>query len=491
MAAAGDPGLPQIVYAGVMNQYFASILVVDKKQPNEKIDAGKIIAWARPTQESEEVKGVLVDFQLEGKEPSLLLREGSELRTYKLLPRLAEHITELKLKGRSEKKDGDPVVLSYYKIPGTEERVGTWIRKGQVPRGQMDDLAVRVHSDLLEIDPKQEIQHHFMLYHGPVKTKLLGQLGIDDKLVDMYTDEYQLRTLTDYPSNNAVSKFFYSIGWTSLLIACTRFMHFLLHLFHYVTFGNYGLAIILLTLLVRGVMFPVSRKQALLSMKMQELAPDLKKIREKYKDDPLTAHRESNALMKKNNASPMAGCLPVLMQMPIFLGLYYALQESIHFRLAPFLWIKNLAAPDMLQWWTDTIPWISDPDNQGGMLYLGPFFNLLPVFAVGLMVVQQAYLAPPPTSEEQEVQQKTMKFMMLFMGVMFYKVAAGLCIYFIVSSLWGITERKILPKKKPPETVVATAKSSTAYTTKAGKVKPVSQAGRRRQFLGADREMVE
>ena len=81
------------------------------------------------------------------------------------------------------------------------------------------------------------------------------------------------------------------------------------------------------------------------------------------------------------------------------------------------------------------------------MLYLGPFFNLLPVIAVGFMVVQQKMMAPPPQNEEQEVQQKTMQIMMGVMGIFFYKVAAGLCLYFIASSLWGVVERKMLPKK--------------------------------------------
>src|SRR5262249_36979311 len=142
----------------------------------------------------------------------------------------------------------------------------------------------------------------------------------------------------------------------------------------------------------------------------------------------------------------------IFLQMPIFLGLYYCLQESILFRLAPFLWIKNLAAPDMLIKWGENIPVISHPIPalEGGgfigaiifpllntllrMLYLGPYFNLLPVIAVVLMILQQKFLMPPATDETQEMQQKVMKYMMVFFGVMFYKVAAGLCIYFIVSS---------------------------------------------------------
>src|SRR5262249_53482293 len=143
----------------------------------------------------------------------------------------------------------------------------------------------------------------------------------------------------------------------------------------------------------------------------------------------------------------------VLLQMPVFLGLYYALQESIYFRLAPFLWIKNLAAPDMLLHWGPNIPLISMPVwlpllGQTGPL-LGSYLNLLPIFAVALMIMQQKLLTPPPADEQAEMQQKLMKYMMIFFGFMFYKVAAGLCIYFIVSSGWGLVERKLLPKAKP------------------------------------------
>ena len=84
-------------------------------------------------------------------------------------------------------------------------------------------------------------------------------------------------------------------------------------------------------------------------------------------------------------------------------------------------------------------------------MYLGPFFNLLPIIAVTLMIIQQKMLTPPPTDEQQEMQQKIMKYMMVFFGLMFYKVAAGLCLYFIASSAWGFAERKLLPKKKPGE----------------------------------------
>jgi YidC/Oxa1 family membrane protein insertase len=218
----------------------------------------------------------------------------------------------------------------------------------------------------------------------------------------------------------------------------------------YLLIPNFGLCIIFLTILIRGLMFPLSRKQAIMSIKMQELAPELKKMQEKLKGDKQAIGLAQMELYRKYNVNPFGTCWVVLIQMPVFMGLYFALQESIHFRLATFwpTWIINLAAPDMLINWGASIPLISNPEDYGGFFYLGPYFNLLPLFAIVLMVLQQKMFTPPPTDEQQEAQQKMMTYMMVFMGFMFYKVAAGLCIYFVASSLWGLCERKLLPKTK-------------------------------------------
>ncbi len=105
----------------------------------------------------------------------------------------------------------------------------------------------------------------------------------------------------------------------------------------------------------------------------------------------------------------------------------------------------------MLLWWTEKIPYVSDPDNLGGIFYLGPYLNLLPLIAVSLMIVQQKIMTPPPTDEQQEMQQKMMKYMMVFFGILFYKVASGLCIYFISSSLWGLAELPLPPQEEAGE----------------------------------------
>ncbi|MHC5541608.1 membrane protein insertase YidC, partial [Singulisphaera rosea] len=198
--------------------------------------------------------------------------------------------------------------------------------------------------------------------------------------------------------------------------------------------GNYGIAIILLTLLVRMFMFPLGRKQALAAKKMQDLQPLMKELQEKYKDDKERQTRETLGLYKKHGVNPVGGCLPALIQLPIFVGLWQALNNSVHLRHASFLYIQNLAAPDMLFRFPTELP------------FLGQYFNLLPLLVVSLMIVQTKLFAPPATTPEAEMQQKMMKYMMVVMGFMFYKVPSGLGLYFITSSTWQICERLLLPK---------------------------------------------
>ena len=444
-------GENRLQYAGVANQYFGVMIVVDDKQP-AKDDGGttpdKIVAWARPTLETTEKRGILVKKNF-GDDRILFSDEKGVQLPYTLLPRMKRHLEDLEL------NDGDKVVLSFYETPAGK-RVASWVRLGETLKPQFDDITVRVNSEVVELAPNTPIKHQFLLYHGPVKAALLAQFTGDKEvppeLVDRYTHTLHLRTLTDYPSDNWFGKVFSKIMLTDLIILFTRLMHWLLNLLHYV-FG-YGLSIIVLTVIVRGMMFPISRKQAMFSIKMQSLAPELKKITEKYPDDAAARMQATQEFYRKHGINPLGSCWPVFLQMPIFLGLYFALQESIHFRLAEFwpLWITNLAAPDMLFGWGEQIPIISSPDHASGILgalYLGPYLNVLPMVAVVFMMIQQMQTMPPPTDDQQAMQQKMLKYMSILFGIMFYKVAAGLCIYFISSSLWGMAERKLLPKKKP------------------------------------------
>ena len=199
--------------------------------------------------------------------------------------------------------------------------------------------------------------------------------------------------------------------------------------------GNYGIAIILLTMTVRLIMFPIGRKQAMMAKKMQDLQPYLVELKEKYKDDKEGLTRETMALWKRHKVNPAAGCLPALIQMPIFVGLWQCLNNSVELRHSSFLYIRDLAAPDMVLNLPFTIPFLN-----------AEYLNILPFVVVALMLVQTKLFAPPPTTPEAEMNQKMMKYMMIFMAFMFYKVPSGLGLYFITSSLWQICERLLLPK---------------------------------------------
>ena len=142
----------------------------------------------------------------------------------------------------------------------------------------------------------------------------------------------------------------------------------------------------------------------------------------------------------------------MFLQLPIFIGLYRALSVDIELRQAAFSgnidWASNLAAPDMFAYWGD---WLWGYLSGRGTGWLGPYFNILPVIVVVLFLAQQKMLMPPATDEQTAMTQKIMNIMTLMMGLFFFRVPAGLCIYFITSSLWGICER-VLVKKTLPDT---------------------------------------
>ncbi|HEY1191189.1 MAG TPA: YidC/Oxa1 family insertase periplasmic-domain containing protein, partial [Gemmata sp.] len=325
----------------------------------------------------------------------------------------------------------------------------------------IDDITVRAASETLDLAPGESVAHSYYLYNGPSKVGLLkllpkvnGGPAVRPELVDQYKDAMMLSAITDFRSDTAIGRFASFIFWTDLVIAMTNLMHLLLAFIHSII-GNWALSIVVLTVCVRLVLMYPSRKQTAMSMKMMEvqkqLQPEFEKLQEKYKDDFNTYNREKTRLMMQNGANPFAmagGCLLLFAQMPVMMGLYFCLQESVFFRLDHFLWIDNLAAPDMLVWWGEQIPYISTPEDIGSFIYLGPFFNILPLLAVGLMLYQQSKMMPQSTDPQAEQQRMMMKLMMIMMAVFFYKVAAGLALYFIVSTGWAIIERQFIPKPK-------------------------------------------
>lgn len=294
-------------------------------------------------------------------------------------------------------------------------------------RSSRTPITFRADTSTVMVAAQKSLTHEFEIFAGPKHPDVLTHYDLDECIV---------------------------YGWFS---APAKFMGWLLHGFHYIV-GSYGIAIILLTILVRACMFPIGRQQAMNAKKMQELTPEIKKIKERYPNDTEKQAKAQQELFRKHNYNPVAGCLPMFLQLPIFIGLYRALSVDIELRQTPLIpgieWSSNLASPDMLFRWDSLIPFEPLTGFAG---YLGPYFNLLPVISTGFFLVHQQLFTPPPTDEQQEMQQKVMKFMMLFMLVLFFKVPAGLCIYFITSSAWALTERLLLPKdagNKPQQTPI-------------------------------------
>lgn len=331
--------------------------------------------------------------------------------------------------------------------------------QGSYPKDKpmLGDIQPRVVSEALT-PGDAPIEHRYLLYHGPVKVRQLYQFrdgSVDHELVERYEQALNLRTLTDWHTDTWLGRFANFIGWSDLTIAFTNLMHGVLG-FLMRTLRVPFLAVIGLTVLVRLILLPLSRKQAASMQKMQEkmavLQPKLKELEERLKREGRSEeiHQAKMKLMLDHGINPMAqlgGCLMLFLQMPIFMGLYYALQENVFFRLEPFLWAESLTAPDMLLWWSEKIPFISTPESLGAFYYLGPYLNILPIIAVALMLIQQKLMTPPPADEQQAQQQAMMKYMLIFFGLFFYKTASGLVLYFIISTLWGLAERKLLPRK--------------------------------------------
>jgi YidC/Oxa1 family membrane protein insertase len=323
----------------------------------------------------------------------------------------------------------DAQYFSVVMIPQHQDPASSWISEAwPMPMGPVDkqwekrtNSSFRLVSTLHDLKPAEGFSNSYEVFAGPKKPAILAQ--------------YHLGDLVYY-------------GWFWFV---AEPMSWILHAF-YAVVRNYGLAIIMLTVLVRSCMFPLSRKQTLNALKMQELQPEIKRIQETHKNNMEGRTKAQQELFRKHNYNPLGGCLLVFLQLPIFLGLYRSLMVDVELRQAPLIseavrWCSNLAAPDLLFDWSSFMP---DFVVSGqGFLGLGPYFNLLPLITIGLFIWQQKKLMPPPADEQAAMQQKMMMFMTVFMGVLFYKVASGLCLYFIASSLWSIAERKFLPKTGP------------------------------------------
>jgi YidC/Oxa1 family membrane protein insertase len=201
--------------------------------------------------------------------------------------------------------------------------------------------------------------------------------------------------------------------------------------------GNFGVAILCLTLIVRGIMFPIAQKQFQSMAAMRKLQPKLKAVQERFKDDKQRQQQEILKLYQEEKVNPAAGCLPILLQIPIFYALYKVLLVSVEMRHQPFvLWIKDLSAPDPLT-----------PVNLFGMLHFTPpaylAIGVLPIL-VGATQWLSMKLNPQPTDPAQAQIFAIMPWFLVFIMAPF---AAGLQLYWMTNNLLTIAQQWHLYRK--------------------------------------------
>jgi YidC/Oxa1 family membrane protein insertase len=195
--------------------------------------------------------------------------------------------------------------------------------------------------------------------------------------------------------------------------------------------GNYGIDIILLTILIKILFYPLTQKSMSSMRKMQELGPILKTLKEKYKGDAQRLNQETMNLYKTYKINPLSGCLPMLAQIPVFIALYKGLLVTIELRHAPFfLWVNDLSAPEHL--WNIAVAGYTLP------------IRLLPLLMGVSMFVQQKMT---PSAGMEPAQQKMMLFMPIIFTFMFWSFPTGLVIYWLVNNVLAIGQQVMYNRK--------------------------------------------
>lgn len=198
---------------------------------------------------------------------------------------------------------------------------------------------------------------------------------------------------------------------------------YVLHFFHRFT-GSYGLDIIILTVLIKLLLWPLTHKSMVSMKSMAKLAPQMEKLKEKFAGDKEKLNKEIMELYKRNGVNPLGGCLPMVLQFPVFIGLYNALSTPIELRHAPFLWIKDLSRPD----------WQALPFTLGDW-HLG--VPILTILMGGSMFLQQ-WMTP---SAGDPNQRRMMMLMPLMFTFMFVSFPAGLTVYWLVNNVLSIVQQ--------------------------------------------------
>jgi YidC/Oxa1 family membrane protein insertase len=332
-----------------------------------------------------------VDFSIEtNNTPSYLLPIGTDFGIFN--KKQKEHkgpviLIDSNREEFNEKLQGDKYFTGNIRWIAQEDKYFT---AAIVPLTQIEGASLWKEGDMPEIALKLKPQKHdFILYAGPKEYDRLKQLNVG------------LEHIIDF-------------GWFSI-VAMPLFW---VLKFFYKFLGNYGWSIVLLTIIVRIPFIPLLHKSQQSMKKMQALQPLMTEIKEKYKKDPQRMQKEMMELYKKHKVNPLGGCLPILLQIPIFIALYNVLLKAIELRGAPFiLWIKDLSARD-------------------------PYY-ILPVVMGLTMVIQQKMT--PSTMDPRQA--KIMMLMPVVFTFLFLTFPSGLVLYWLVNNIFAIAQQYYINKK--------------------------------------------
>ena len=297
------------------------------------------------------------------------------------------------------------IELGELNLPATEKKSQT--RPEVVASTQAASLLIP------ESDLTGENFDRFRIFVGPKITSLLSKVEAPDS-----TEEKPEKVYLDA---------MLSFGW---MAPVARFLLGILNLCHKIV-NNYGVAIILLTLIVKLATAPLTLKAYRASLDMKKIQPQLTSLKEKYRDNPQRFNQEQMALFKKNKVNPFGGCLPMLPSMPIFFALFDLLRNAIELRGASFWWISDLTAPDAIYVLPFTIP------------FLGENLNLLPLLYAGTTLLQQKIGVGMETANADNPNMKMMQYMPLIFTFIFYNFASGLVLYFLCSNIFTIFQNLI------------------------------------------------
>jgi YidC/Oxa1 family membrane protein insertase len=261
----------------------------------------------------------------------------------------------------------------------------------------------------------------YRIYAGPNLKKEMARYNNPDK------NTFGIR---DYDLEKAIDRS-KILGWLESILKWIL-------LAFYRLIPNYGVAIILLTIVIKIVVFPITRKSYDSTSRMQELNPKIQEIREKYKDNPQKMNQEIQALYKKNKVSPLGGCLPLLLQMPIFIALYGLLNSHFDLRGAVFIpgWINDLSSPESI--------WNFAPTS---LPLLGSDLRLLPILFVGTQLISSKLMQTPSTSSQGNMKIMTYAMPIVFF-FMLYDAPSGLILYWTVTNILTVVQQWAISKIK-------------------------------------------